>query len=546
MKLFNLLQILLLIWLSFDLSARASENLAAVSSDIHDLNQSIDNLQSRIEDVKGKIRTDEGTGLLNKRELIHMLLSGYFFQPVSLYPIAVLSLKSKSKNAKALISGSLRSSTDLVTYNNAGDVSLILPQTLDIETVSEKVMKACPGTDFLGGRICYKEEDLTQWEIDQLKQSSHHGSSSYYIDREPFFSLMFVDIDHFKEHFVEGDELLVQIASLYRRNFRSCNDKILRFGGDEMVFFLPRVEPEIAHKYVAPRLRALVEGHTFTNKSGENIRLTISVGVSGAHGILEDKGFSVLAAADRGIYEAKKSDEGGNEVVFISPSEISKIGNIDEKYRDFLNLESDYESHYGYATEDLEAKISYLNKILENLRQKQRIDELNLLKRSELTRMINNRTWTRSADSKKDKNCLSMIFVDIDSFKDLNRFLPAHHLDGDQILIQLSNLYQSFFGDIEHHIFRYWGDQTVLVLPGTSPDQALGLARDLMTLIQTYKFLTLSDEETNITVSIGVSGALGPQQDGGLAVFNAAKNGVLGKKESKSLSKHVIFVPCLQ
>ncbi|MFK7825764.1 MAG: GGDEF domain-containing protein [Oligoflexales bacterium] len=135
---------------------------------------------------------------------------------------------------------------------------------------------------------------------------------------------------------------------------------------------------------------------------------------------------------------------------------------------------------------------------------------------------------------------LSMIFVNIDEFKKLNDDLPAHHLDADQILTQIFKIYKSFLRE-KNEIYRYWGDQTVLVLPGTHSSDALLIARRLSKKIAKHEFKTLSEYSINLTVSMGVSGGIGTHEDGGLSILEAAKKGAFDAKKTKVLNSGVVL-----
>jgi two-component system cell cycle response regulator len=122
-------------------------------------------------------------------------------------------------------------------------------------------------------------------------------------------SLIFVDIDHFRKinetfghaagDFVLG-ELSMMLASLVR-----TEDILARFGGEEFTVLCRGTDLPGA-LVVAERLRTTVQDRTFTF-AGKNIPVTISLGVSAIPdaGIRDDAAF--LAAADKAMYEAKRS-----------------------------------------------------------------------------------------------------------------------------------------------------------------------------------------------------------------------------------------------
>jgi two-component system cell cycle response regulator len=122
-------------------------------------------------------------------------------------------------------------------------------------------------------------------------------------------ALIFVDIDHFRKinencGHAAGDfvlsELSVMLASLVR-----TEDILARFGGEEFTVLCRGTDLPGA-LVVAERLRTTIAARTFTF-NGRNIPVTVSLGVSAIPdpGIRDDAAF--LAAADKAMYEAKRS-----------------------------------------------------------------------------------------------------------------------------------------------------------------------------------------------------------------------------------------------
>ncbi|MDF1482296.1 GGDEF domain-containing protein [Extensimonas sp. H3M7-6] len=120
--------------------------------------------------------------------------------------------------------------------------------------------------------------------------------------------LALVDIDNFKQindrfGHLFGDEVLILIANLLRKSFRS-EDQIFRFGGEEFVVLLRSATLPTARK-VLERFRGAVQDHTFPQVG----HITVSIGFVGA-----DKGapVEVLGLADQALYYAK--EHGRNQV----------------------------------------------------------------------------------------------------------------------------------------------------------------------------------------------------------------------------------------
>ena len=132
---------------------------------------------------------------------------------------------------------------------------------------------------------------------------------AYAIRHNTPLALIFVDIDHFRrinETFGHqaGDfvlsELSLMLASLVR-----TEDILARFGGEEFTVLCRGTDLPGA-LVVAERLRITIQARTFTF-GGRNIPVTVSIGVSAVPdpSIRDDAAF--LAAADKAMYEAKRS-----------------------------------------------------------------------------------------------------------------------------------------------------------------------------------------------------------------------------------------------
>ncbi len=115
-----------------------------------------------------------------------------------------------------------------------------------------------------------------------------------------------LDIDNFKNYndtrgHVEGDNLLVRIADILKKELRS-SDFVFRYGGEEFLVILPRTDLGTASE-VAERLRRQVE---------QNTDVTISLGVSLFREFMWDNE-SLVSTVDAALYQAKQ--KGKNRVV---------------------------------------------------------------------------------------------------------------------------------------------------------------------------------------------------------------------------------------
>lgn len=133
------------------------------------------------------------------------------------------------------------------------------------------------------------------------------------------FSLILMDVDRFKTFndtwgHAEGDRVLVQVAELIRKTFRTM-DSAFRFGGEEFLVLMPETDSEGAVQ-AADRFRAELRAHPFVPRGGgEPLTLTVSVGVSRfTDGFGTDE---LIRSADLAMYTAKNG--GRDRTVLYAP-----------------------------------------------------------------------------------------------------------------------------------------------------------------------------------------------------------------------------------
>ena len=139
-------------------------------------------------------------------------------------------------------------------------------------------------------------------------------------------ALLLFDIDHFKRvndtyGHPSGDEVLRQIARRAQDSVRS-DDLVARLGGEEFAVVMPETELTVAAA-VADRLRVEIASRPFLLSGGEQLEITISIGVTTAYPGYEDRN-RLLKRADDALYEAKAA--GRNRVVVRAVQPLSPIG----------------------------------------------------------------------------------------------------------------------------------------------------------------------------------------------------------------------------
>jgi len=98
---------------------------------------------------------------------------------------------------------------------------------------------------------------------------------------------------------------------------------------------------------------------------------------------------------------------------------------------------------------------------------------------------------------------LSVLFVDLDHFKRLNDH--AGHQAGDQALVALVRTMRLELRE-DDLLGRYGGEEFMVLLPGQSLSQALGVAERLLQAVRLRR-LAISADLPGLTVSIGAAEA---------------------------------------
>lgn len=118
------------------------------------------------------------------------------------------------------------------------------------------------------------------------------------------------------------------------------------------------------------------------------------------------------------------------------------------------------------------------------------------------SRFLHNRIEYEVERAKRFKNEISMIFLDIDFFKEIN---DSHgHQSGSKILIEVGDIIYNMVRHIDMAC-RYGGDEFVILMPQTSKKNAFLLAEKLRVAIGNAVYLKDDNINCKITASFGVA-----------------------------------------
>ncbi len=162
-------------------------------------------------------------------------------------------------------------------------------------------------TKLYNSRFFYKQLEL---EVDRLNRYNHS------------LSLLIIDIDHFKEYndtfgHLEGDKVLIKLGEVIRSCLRRM-DTAHRYGGEEFTVILPETACEEA-TVVADRIKTSIEAETFTPILGENVTITVSIGVTEYQP--DERMSSFVQRADQALYLSK--NKGRNQISTLRAADIS-------------------------------------------------------------------------------------------------------------------------------------------------------------------------------------------------------------------------------
>ena len=158
-----------------------------------------------------------------------------------------------------------------------------------------------------------------------------------------------------------------------------------------------------------------------------------------------------------------------------------------------------------YAMTFLNILADYSGIAIENAQILERIQELTIT--DDATQLFNSRflhtaLQTEFERSRRFHSEFSVIFIDLDHFKHIN---DQHgHLIGTELLIEVAQLIQKTTRSVDS-VFRYGGDEFVILLPQTSKTAAVEVAQRLLQVLRAKVFLQIRGLSLKMTASFGIS-----------------------------------------
>jgi diguanylate cyclase (GGDEF)-like protein len=147
------------------------------------------------------------------------------------------------------------------------------------------------------------------------------------------FSIMMIDLDHFKEVNDQNDHLVgsetIKIMGRLIQDATRGSDIKARYGGDEYIVAMPETDRESARN-VAERIRESICNHQLKGSDGKNFTVTSSIGI-GCFDKPRHKSYAdIVRDADYALYLAKKL--GRNRVEVFSLDLAKKNEGLSTEY----------------------------------------------------------------------------------------------------------------------------------------------------------------------------------------------------------------------
>ena len=124
-----------------------------------------------------------------------------------------------------------------------------------------------------------------------------------------------------------------------------------------------------------------------------------------------------------------------------------------------------------------------------------------------LTTLYNSRHFYAQLEIEMDRSNryrrpLSLLFLDIDRFKDFND--AYGHLEGDKVLFRIGQVINSCLR-IMDSAHRYGGEEFTIILPETNGRKAVNVGKRIRSATEAEMFNPLPGKTVNVTISIGAT-----------------------------------------
>ncbi len=306
-------------------------------------------------------------------------------------------------------------------------------------------------------------------------------------------SAILMDLDHFKAvndnygHRV-GDNVLIHVADIIKPHI-SDEISASRFGGEEILITM-KADNRRAFDF-AEFLRREVEASSIPlsdETPDEMILITASLGVATIN--TPEESTKLIQSADMFMYKAKSA---GRNRVEAQYSDNSDTPDDDAMIQDF-------ESRLKVMTDRLVEYISLRGrKLAVYYRNEADQDGMTGLYRKEY---FSRRFERDFENARKENSPLTLLFLDIDDFGNVNR--TYGYPTGDTTLKKVSAVMLDSVRSVDWTA-RYGGEELCIIMPFTPITESLQVAERIRQQVESLEIIAYDRRRFGVTVSIGLA-----------------------------------------
>lgn len=186
---------------------------------------------------------------------------------------------------------------------------------------------------------------------------------------------------------------------------------------------------------------------------------------------------------------------------------------------------------YDKSPSEIQGMIDVFQEMTETI-QENKQELLSLSETDALTGTYNRRTFATAIQNRwkiayERKESLTLIFIDIDFFKQLNDAFG--HVIGDEVLkIIVKSIDETLLGT-EGTLYRYGGEEFVIIFPNTDIEKSYMYAESIRKQIEMKKIL--HENGSHVTISVGVASSIPSSEDGYDRLIKEADQALYKAKE---------------
>jgi diguanylate cyclase len=205
------------------------------------------------------------------------------------------------------------------------------------------------------------------------------------------------------------------------------------------------------------------------------------------------------------IHHIGMSVESAMELDQLKQAVRTRLETVVQHMNEFRDFEESRDKRAQQKIEELNEKIKLMEGDSQKLRE-QVVEERESALTDQLTEVKNRMAYDERIEQeyaywKRYQTPLSQMVIDIDFFKKIND--NYGHIAGDKVLHTVAQHLQNNIRETDF-LARYGGEEFVIIMPGTTSEEAMGVAEKLRHEIETCGF-HYRGEAVMVTISCGVA-----------------------------------------